>query len=440
VLVALVVSLNTGATRATGSLTWCPWDVGGWDTKLLGTIANDGADATAADTGGCAIYLAGDTWGQIDGGNFGLADAFLTKYGTHGSVEWSRQIGTSSNDVISGVAVDAQHNVYVAGNTGGQMPNAPEPNAGGSDIFVAKYDASGNQLWIHQFGSTGDDEADGVAIGLSGSVFITGAARGALPGAVYTGGADVLLAKYNQAGVQVFTELYGTPADDFGEAIAIGTGGNVFIAGRTSDDMPYYTDPFFNPDFWHGGEDLFVGKYDFADGDQLWIRQRGTGLDDAAFGIAANADNQVFVTGYTEASLDGGQIHGLDDLFVMRYDSNGTWVWTDQRGSMGDDRGTSVTVDSSGTPFVAGYVFDEMDGQSHGGGSDTVVLKYGKGGAWRWTRQFGDSGSEMPGGVTVHSDWLFVGGFTSSNSLNGVSGAGGNDAYVVRYDQSGNPI
>ena len=439
-LVALVLSLAGGGTRAAVPVVACPWLMGGWHTKLLGGVSDEGADATAADASGCAIYIAGDTWGVIGAGAFGLTDAFLTRYGTTGTVEWSRQIGTATNDVIHGVAVDAQHNVYVVGNTGGQMPNAPEPNAGGSDVFIAKYDASGNQLWIHQFGSTGDDVATGAAIGLSGSVFITGYARGALPGAVYQGGADVLLAKYNQAGSQVFAELYGTPADDFGEAVAIGTGGNVFIAGRTFDDMPRYTDPFFNPDFWHGGEDIFVGKYDFADGHQLWIRQRGTAVDDAASGIATNADDQVFITGYTEFSLDGGQIHGLEDLVVLRYDSNGNWVWTDQRGTIGNDRGTGVTVDASGTPFVAGYTFSAMDGQSYGGGSDTVLLKYGKGGAWRWTRQFGGSGSEMPGGLTVHSDTPFIGGFTSSNSLNGVFGAGGNDAYLVRYSQSGDPI
>lgn len=440
-LVPLLCVLDSSAARTATIVVGCPWNILGWDTKVLGTGVDDAGIATAADASGCAIYIGGHTVGVIGAAAFGQTDAFLTRYGTTGDVEWSVQIGTASTDGIHGVAVDSQHHAYVVGTTGGQMPNAPEANAGGSDIFIAKYDASGNQLWIHQFGSAGDDNAAGVAIGLSGSAFITGYARGALPGAVYQGGADVVVAKYSPAGNQLFTKLYGTPADDFGEAVAVGAGGHVLIAGRTADDMPLYNDPFFNPDFWHGGEDLFVGKYDFANGNQLWIRQRGTAVDDGAYGIAVNADNQVFVTGYTEFSLDGGQMHGLEDLVVLRYDINGNWVWTDQRGSIGDDRGTGVTVDSDGTPFVAGYANSAMDGQAFNGGvSDTVLLKYGKGGAWRWTREFGGSGVDTPGGLTVHSDWLFIAGTTGSNSLNGVFTSGGNDAYIVRYNQSGDSI
>ena len=440
-------SLNGTEGPALSPLALCllPAPLGNWNTRIYGTSAHDGADDIHTDNDVCAIYIAGNTGGALQGFQQGQADAFVTRYSTNGLVVWARQLGTSGADRTHGVATDADHNVYVTGYTSGQLPLSPDTHKGLEDVFVAKFDQNGTHLWTRQFGSTGNDRANGIAVNAQGKVFITGEARGALsgavaPGSIYQGQADLFMAKFDTNGNPLVTELYGTSADDMGEGIALGPSGNVYIVGRTRDDLPRATLGFFDPNNTHqGAQDLFVGKYDGNTGAQTWIRQRGTSDDDGALDVAVNADNQVFVTGWVKGALDGNLYRGYEDIVTLRYDTDGTWVWTDQRGTIYNERGQGVTVDASGTPFVTGYTFGGLDGQPYGGGSnaDGVLMKYSKAGAWRWTRLFGDSGTERGLGVAWGvSDHLYMTGFASSG-FGGASGLGLNDVFTVKYDQSG---
>lgn len=423
----------------------CSWSIDGWNTRLQGTDpdpnfnTNEGASAIAHDLDDCGIYVGGDTSGALeDQVALGSGDAYLTRYGTSGGVSWTRQFGSTASDTITGVAVGANHNIVVTGCTSGTITGSPEANAGGSDAFVAKYDADGNQLWIHQLGSTGDDCGYGVAIGGNGGVFITGVARGVLGGAApYWGAGDAFLAKYSPSGVLQFTKLIGSPDADEAKSIAIGSAGNVFIAGYTREDLLSFTDPMAVSPGRFGGDDIFVGKYDPVTGDQLWLAQRGTGDDERATGIAVNDNNELFVTGWTDGSLDGNIHQAYEDVFVLSYSTSGTWRWTDQRGSTANERGEAIAVDSNGAPYAVGWAMDNIDGQPHEGEGDILILKYSRAGVHRWTTELGEADNERAQGVSISgTDNIFVAGFTNSD-LNGVSNNGGNDAFAIRFDSTG---
>jgi hypothetical protein len=434
---ALGLALVAGAREPASATVFCPESINGWGTKLVGSTDLDSITAVAPDAAGCALYAAGSTWGVIAGAaNQGLSDAFITRFSTTGGRSWSVQIGTAGNDVIHGIAVDASHNVYVVGETEGQLPGSPDPPLGDYDIFIAKFDENGNQLWLRQLGTSGYDYGSSVAVGLAGNVFLSGLASGDLGSGGYQGAWDVVLAKYDANGNPLFSRVFGTPADDVGRGMAIGSGGNVYLVGETRDDMVLYNAPGSTSDYHHGGEDLFVGKFDSATGDLIWIRQRGTTEDDGANGVAVNAENQVYVAGFAYASLDGGTHQGLSDLVLLKYTTDGDWVWTDQRGSAGGDSASAVAVDASGTPFVAGFATGSVEGQPFAGSADAVILKYGKGGALRWTREFGTSSWDSALALTILLDRAYVGGVTNGN-LNGAINAGIQDGFVTRYTQTG---
>ncbi|HEX8106645.1 MAG TPA: hypothetical protein VF516_02905 [Kofleriaceae bacterium] len=438
----------SGSATAEGALSAsivCLAPIGGWNVKLQGSTWNDEADAIAADNSDCAIYLAGDTVNVLPGAtSFGGQDAFLIRYNSSGSVVWTRQfgslLGSDEAEWATGVAVSANHEIYVTGCTTGQMTNAPETNAGGTDVFLAKYDHDGNQLWIHQFGTTTDDCSTGVAVGVSGGVFVVGSTHAFLPGSLsaYFGGADAFLVKYSSAGVRQFTQMLGSPVDDEASAVAIGPSGNVYVTGDTEEDLPRFANFPDEQGTRNGGADIFLAKYDPTTGAPIWLRQRGTSGEDRANGVVVNDSNEVFLTGYTNGWFDGIPTHGLEDIVVISYDTAGTWRWTDQRGSLGDDRGTAITVDSSGTPFVTGYASSTVDGEPYAGGtSDVVVIKYGRAGVHRWTADLGERDNERPTGIAAGvGDDLFVGGFTDGN-LGNALGFGENDAFVARFSQTG---
>ena len=94
-------------------------------------------------------------------------------------LEWTRQLGTSSNDSSSGVSADGLGNVYISGSTEGSLGGA---NAGLQDAFVSKYDAAGNFLWTRQLGTTNGDYSYGVSADGLGNVYISGATYAAWAG------------------------------------------------------------------------------------------------------------------------------------------------------------------------------------------------------------------------------------------------------------------
>ena len=65
----------------------------------------------------------------------------MVKYNSSGTRQWTRQLGTSGNDQANGVAVDSSGNVYAAGFTGGDLDG--NTNSGGQDLFVVKYNSDG---------------------------------------------------------------------------------------------------------------------------------------------------------------------------------------------------------------------------------------------------------------------------------------------------------
>jgi hypothetical protein len=205
-------------------------------TRQLGTIDFERAHAVATDISG-NIYITGYTESGLDGNpnNDGLYyDIFLTKYDTNGNKIWTKQLGTSADDEAYSITTDSYGNIYVTGRTWGSLGGT---NAGNVDIFLAKYDASGGIIWIKQLGTNGNDEGRGIVVDSSGNIYITGETSGNLDGNVNAGIFDAFLSKYDTNGNKLWTKLIGTNADDEGRGIAVDTFGNIYITGWTEGGL-----------------------------------------------------------------------------------------------------------------------------------------------------------------------------------------------------------
>jgi len=90
------------------------------------------------------IYVTGHTSRGLDGNtNSGSSDIFLVKYNQSGTKQWTKQLGTSSNDFGNGVTTDSSGYIYVTGYTFGELDG--NTNSGNYDIFLVKYDSSGTK-------------------------------------------------------------------------------------------------------------------------------------------------------------------------------------------------------------------------------------------------------------------------------------------------------
>jgi len=106
----------------------------------------------------------------------------------------------------------------------------------------------------------------------------------------------------------------------------------------------------------------------------VWSRQIGTPANDDAHSVALDASGNAYISGSTRGSL-GGPKAGSDDAFLVKYDSSGSLLWSQQIGSWDGDAGRSVAVDAFGNAYISGYTTGSLGGPN-AGGSDAFLAKY----------------------------------------------------------------
>jgi len=283
---------------AAGSLQW---------TRQIENSEN--SKGVCADTLG-NVYISGNTVNDLGGPHAGMGDVFVRKYDSAGDPIWTRQLGTSASDENYGISVDGLGNVYITGQTDGELGSI---HAGSADAFLTKYSAAGTLLWTQQLGTVGADYGTGVSADILGNVFISGYTNGEL---VATFGAeDAFVAMYDAAGSLQWTRQLGTFAEDHGLAASVDGLGNVYISGYTAGNLG-------GPNA--GATDAFISKFDAA-GNLQWTQQLGTSAHDQSNGVSVDGLGNVYISGETDGSL-GGPNSGGRDAFVAKFrDSPGDY-------------------------------------------------------------------------------------------------------------------
>lgn len=279
--------------------------------------------------------------------------------------------------------------------------------------------------WTRSAGAQRQGDSASVATDLYGNVYLSGATSDGLVGP-NSGGYDAFIYKYDDDGALLWARQIGSQRDE-GGAVAVGLNGSVFMGGGTYGSLAAPN---------AGQTDFYIAKYD-ALGALQWTRQRGTNAYDNFAEIATDHHGNVFATGDTSGVL-GASSFGFQDVYLTKYDADGTHVWTSQFGSNVPDFASSVCSDSLGNLYVAGATEGEMAGPNAGRGFfDVFVSKLGSNGSLLWTRQFGASGSDGATDVAVDKlGNIYVSGF-AEQALAGEH-FGGFDAFVAQYDQLGN--
>ncbi len=416
-------SLVVGATNV--DHTWsftsasAPW------TRQIGTSAHDDGRSIALDAEG-NIYVTGYTGGDLDGNtSAGGPDIPLVKYDSSGIRRWTRQLGTQGNDYGEGVAIDSSGDVYVTGGTDGSLDG--NTSAGGTDIYVAKYDATGAKLWTRQVGTENNDYGNDIAVDNSGNVYVTGWTGGNLDGTTVVTGDDFFILKYDASGTLQWKKQYGTAVNDYAYGIDVDTAGNVYVTGDTGGDM----DGNVNA----GGADIFAVRLN-SSGVEQWTGQFGAAGNEGGVSVAVDASGNVYVAGSTAGDLDGNTSAGGTDAFVVKYDSAGTRQWTRQFGTADDDEGKGVAVDQDGNVYVTGPTAGGLDGNAGAGAADLFLVKFNPAGSKQWTSQLGTSSFDSGMDVAVAGGYVYLTG-VSGGDLDGNINAGGGDIIVVKYDLNG---
>jgi hypothetical protein len=401
---------------------------------------------------------------------------------------WGKQLGGTDDDYGSPIAVDTSGNVYATGGFRGTVDFDPGTGMynltaiGSQDIFVSKLDASGNFIWAKQFGGTGLDNANSIAIDAStatGGIYTTGLFYGTVdfdPGIgtfnlTSAGFGDIFISKLDSAGNFLWAKQLGGTADfDYGFSLALDASGNVYTTGY------FYGTADFDPGAGTynlssaGDRDIFVSKLD-ASGNFLWAKQLGGLNDDRAYSLVVDtstATGGIYTTGFFQSIVDfdpGIGVYNLtsagdDDIFVSKLDSSGNFVWAIQMGGAAEDRSYSIAVDASSgtgavynTGFFNGTVdFNPGTGTYNlvsAGLGDIFVSKLDASGNFLWAKQLGGTADDVaysiavnasPGTGDIYTTGFFNGtvDFNPGTGTYNLTSIGNSDVFISKIDTSGN--
>jgi hypothetical protein len=287
---------------ANGAIVW---------TRMFGSAGDEFPEDLAMTSTG-DVYVTGFTDGVLTGGSAGGQDYFLGRYDTDGNLVMITQRGSAGNDRAKAVAVGPSDNPYVAGDTDGDLEGV---QAGNGDIFVAKYDPAGTELWIDQRGTADLDHGAGVAVNGHHEVFVAGSTALGLDGNVSAGAMDVVLIRYGTSGAWQYTVQRGSSSTDTAAGVALTANGAPIVAGTTSGTLDGIVPA--------GSSDAFVMKLSRG-GVWSWTRLIGGTSFDHAQGVAVTGRDNTYLAGTFSGSINGVASVGSQDLFAASWDGAGT--------------------------------------------------------------------------------------------------------------------
>ncbi len=234
--------------------------------------------------------------------------------GSSDTTIWSgtKQIGTSTSDYGTGVTLESsdnsiasvQTNIGLDGNT----------NSGSDDIFLVKYNSSGTKRWTEQLGISDNESGISLAVDSFDNIYVTGYTKRELDGNTNSGNYDIFLIKYNSSGIKQWTKQLGDSAANHGMGMTVDSFDNIYVTGITNRVL----DGNINL----GGEDIVLMKYN-SFGTKQWTKQLGLSAFDFAFDVTVDFSDNIHVIGFTNSSFDENFNHLSDDIFLVKYNSDG---------------------------------------------------------------------------------------------------------------------
>jgi hypothetical protein len=404
---------------------------------------------------------------------------------------YSTFLGGSSNEDIGRIAVDDSGKVYITSST--SSSNFPVTAGaydvtynGGVDIFVTKFnDAGSARVYSTFIGSGQGDYPYGIVIDSGRNVYLTGYTRGDVnspfpttSGAYDTvqpaGGEDnIFVLKLNATGNGlIFSTFIKGSTDDVAYTLNLDNEGNSYIGGYTKSSNFPHTPNAYDTTFDGPVQDAFISKLN-STGTVLLFSTfiGGFGIDAISYGIAVDADNMVYVAGYTDAedfpTTAGAYDTDYDDntdIFITKLDSSGSSLqFSTFVGGSGYDEPKNLILDDDGNilfcgvtsssnfPTTSGAYDQTYDGGTnpfYGTGDGFISKLNSSGTSMLYSTYIGGNGVDAMYRILIDSlgNYLCV-GTTSSSNFPTTRGAydrtfnGGNiDAALIKLDPTGSVL
>lgn len=387
------------------------------------------------------------------GGN----DIFLTQLDQFGNVLWAVSAGGSGEDLAQGVDVDGDGNIYIAGTVSGtaNFSGTTVTTHGPTASYVASYDSAGNFRWVRMGNASSSSVGGDVIVGTNGDLYTTGSFEGSWNVAgntlTSTGLSDLFLLKYDLSGNELWGLSGAGPLNDRGIELCMHLDGDVALASWYEQSITFAG----NTQNSSGPATLVARVH--PDGTLLWARSLSTAIEERC-GMDSDGCNNTYLHGSFQGSLSIGQSTSftasdpLDfDGFMSRFDTLGLLEFALQiGGSSGSQLICEADVDYYGNSYITGSFQNEINFDANttatgNGFFEFFMAKYNYGAAYR-LHETGNtpSGSSSKGfgiGISTLRDIYTTGDFMDQLQLGSFvlqdSGQNDRDPFVALYDHQG---
>jgi len=318
---------------------------------------------------------------------------YLIKLDSAGNVIWIRCAGTGvlNCSIYSyNISTDANCNIYLTGSFCSQTISFSNiilnnSSSGFNDIFVAKYDSSGNVLWARNAGSSiGNEEGLCIIPDNSGNIYLTAQGEGFATtfGNHTINGEEWYFVKYDSSGNVIWAK--GGPYNC--SSMAIDNSCNLYLTGTYFYPVTFGNITLNN---YLGGN--FIVKTD-SSGNVLWAKSSGDTLSGILIGypgyppiITRDINSNLYITGNfngNSISFDNDTIKSIyiNDIFIVKYDSSGNVIWAKGAGGDSTDLSESIITDISGNIYITG----KYNSDSITFGNTTIVNSPAGTGSFLW--------------------------------------------------------
>jgi len=283
-------------------------------------------------------------------------------------LSYSTYLSSVVADVPYDITTDASGSCYLTGETYNTFPitaSIIEIPDGSTGIFVTKLDRNGTLVYSTFIDGNNNDRGNGIEVDSSGCAIVVGSsssfnfptenayqpARG--------GGLDIVLFKLNSTGNGfVFSTYFGGADADYGDCLALGADGNIYVGGRTSSsDFPTHN---ALQDEYGGISDAFIVCFNPL-GTRIYATYYGGSDQEWVNGIAVDNQSYCYVTGFTFSdnltvfNAYDDTLNGTSDAYIIKLDPSGSsLVFATYLGGTGGDAAAGIVLDGEGGVYVTG--------------------------------------------------------------------------------------
>lgn len=363
-------------------------------TTSLGSAVNS-VQATAVAPDG-SVYVLANVNATTNGATpAGGQDVALRKYDSAGHVLFSTDLGSASSASGLSLAVSPDGSqVAIAGQvTGSLVAGKVVGDPTGSNSFVAVYNAQGDQAWSKQDDGITPNQANAVAFGSDGSVYVTGQSQATSVNQGASGPSNSYLQVFDKTGAQVSNTAIATSGSNTSSGVAV-DGTNVYVAGTQNGDAVITEYDVSNPK-----APTVLATRDL--GNLQGGNVVGLAVQNGTVYVAGSTHNASLSAGAVTAAAPGGGLNTFAATLATGLAPSGA----DQiayYGGDGDTRATGMTV-ANGDVWITGTATGSLPGEPAIGAQDGFVASLNVGtGAVDYAQRFtGLDGKVAPTSIAV---------------------------------------